>query len=168
MKNVVENYFKRILTKFVKPIYIEKEIVDIEIVVDRHGHKPFDRTGLVHKPGEHTMNFERRIKDLAEKSLALRKSLDITGEDAKSLAGNLDRIAQIDGELKFWRMMLRLGEAETAHTKAQLLHIVATELARGADDEWSGRSNDIRRSAHDGFRRAATDWLVSIDRDLLT
>lgn len=32
-------------------------------------------------------------------------------------------------------------------------------LAQGADDDWSGRCNDVRRAYHDGVRQAAREVL---------
>jgi hypothetical protein len=41
-----------------------------------------------------------------------------------------------------------------------VLQAVYQTLARGADDEWSGRTNDVQRARHDGFRDFASsiDW----------
>lgn len=38
-----------------------------------------------------------------------------------------------------------------------LLAAFSRDLAAGADDEWSGRGNDVRRAFHDGFRKVAQD-----------
>ncbi|WP_396902655.1 hypothetical protein [Mycolicibacterium sp.] len=46
-----------------------------------------------------------------------------------------------------------------------LMQHVAEVLARGADDEWSGRANEIRRARFDGVRAAANVAIKAIQLD---
>lgn len=55
--------------------------------------------------------------------------------------------------------------AEGLQKQFVLMQHVAEVLARGADDEWSGRANEIRRARFDGVREAARVAIKAIQLD---
>lgn len=80
---------------------------------------------------------------------------------AKSWGEFANMLAELEGAAHAWA---RLQQAVTYVTNKGLefteddTKICAFELlAGGADDEWSGRGNDVRRARFDGIRKAAND-----------
>ena len=68
--------------------------------------------------------------------------------DGRSIAREANMIAYDEGIVRIASMMISAlkRELSAGEIKTSLLDI----LARGADDNWSGRGNDVRRSYHDG------------------
>lgn len=66
------------------------------------------------------------------------------------------------GQSKCCYIMLKQLEAGATYVNALLG--VMDKLAEGADDEWSGRGNDLKRVEHDGFRYEARRFLDRADR----
>lgn len=64
-----------------------------------------------------------------------------------------NRVAKMEGELTVFNRIPTV--AEYPRTDTEILQFVFTMLTNGADDEWSGRGNDARRSHFDGVRKAA-------------
>jgi hypothetical protein len=95
-----------------------------------------------------------RLRDAAETSLSEARTAlacDAPSADAKSLARRLNTLAELEGRLSVFRMVIHLN----AITRADEINPWLMEQAvRGADDNWSGRTNDVSRTRHDGVLRA--------------
>lgn len=80
------------------------------------------------------------------------------GKSAANLNNVIHAIAKAEGEERIWA---RLSQAATYHGEEFTPEIANREtleiLAQGADDEWSGRGNDLQRSRFDGVRKAAAE-----------
>lgn len=73
------------------------------------------------------------------------------------LATLVNRIAEAEGALGLWARAAAMVAA--GKDNAALTGYVARALMNGADDTWSGRSNDARRANFDGRREAATNLM---------
>jgi hypothetical protein len=72
---------------------------------------------------------------------------------ARDIAGELNRLASIEGEIHVWRILVRLLDA--GRDESEISEAITALLLTGADDAWAGRSNDARRAHFDGIRQAA-------------
>ncbi|MBN8457549.1 MAG: hypothetical protein J0M04_06915 [Verrucomicrobia bacterium] len=95
-----------------------------------------------------------RLRDTAEVSLSEARTAlacDAPSADAKSLARRLNTLAELEGRLSVFRMVIHLNAIDRAdEIQAWLME----QAVRGADDNWSGRTNDVSRARHDGVLRA--------------
>ena len=95
-----------------------------------------------------TQDIQNRIADLESKRYQAQTQLPgMTIAEAIN-AGFEDK--KLLGQSKCCYLMLKQLEAGVTYTNA-LLGIM-DKLVEGADDEWSGRGNDLKRMEHDGFR----------------
>lgn len=99
----------------------------------------------------------------AQKALAEAAARETS---AKRLAAILADIAVAEGELEAWA----LAEAVAANAerygedaRQAVGEALLDALTRGADDGWSGRTNDIARSKFDGLR----EEIRTINRTIL-
>ena len=76
---------------------------------------------------------------------------DAATHDAHNLASRLARLADHEGRLFVFTSALTLVNDGKADQIASWLMMHAT---RGAEDSWSGRTNDAARSRHDGVLAA--------------
>lgn len=60
------------------------------------------------------------------------------------------------------RWAARSGLSGEQGSEGRARDLLTARLLRGADDEWSGRGNDARRSRFDGFREEARKILETI------
>lgn len=80
--------------------------------------------------------------------------------DVQSLASTLNVIAELEGAVFILRGIANLQE-RGCDVEEQRNFLVSV-LCRGADDSWSGRTNDVRRAMHDGKIEAAKTLLERI------
>jgi hypothetical protein len=95
-----------------------------------------------------------RRRDTAEVSLSEARTAlvcDAPSADAKSLARRLNTLAELEGRLSVFRMVIHLHDNDRAD---QIQNWLMEQAMRGADDNWSGRTNDVTRARHDGVLRA--------------
>lgn len=95
-----------------------------------------------------------RLRDTAEVSLSdARTALacDAPSADAKSLARRLNTLAELEGRLSVFRTVIHLNANDRA---GEIQAWLMEQAMRGADDNWSGRTNDVARARHDGVLRA--------------
>jgi hypothetical protein len=95
-----------------------------------------------------------RRRDTAEVSLSEARTAlacDAPSADAKSLARRLNTLAELEGRLSVFRMVIHLNDNDRAD---QIQNWLMEQAMRGADDNWSGRTNDVTRARHDGVLRA--------------
>lgn len=80
---------------------------------------------------------------------------------ADDLARRVNALAEAEGELAVWA---RLGHAadQGDFGAAMIREVTADMLLAGADDGWSGRTNDVKRARFDGVRSAVSNarWLA--------
>jgi hypothetical protein len=95
-----------------------------------------------------------RRRDTAEVSLSEARTAlacDAPSADAKSLARRLNTLAELEGRLSVFRTVIHLNDNDRAD---QIENWLMEQAIRGADDNWSGRTNDVARARHDGVLRA--------------
>ena len=95
-----------------------------------------------------------RYRDNAAENLKeAREKLarDAANSTAHDLAYGLARLAEYEGQLFVLAEVVRLAEAGKDGQVNDWLMMHAT---RGAEDSWSGRTNDAARSRFDGVRAA--------------
>lgn len=109
---------------------------------------------------------------LARKEMT-RKMLDAEGTtylDSRTLGQMVAHIANAEGAAEADLVVFHSMKAATlAHAGTggspwkDAANMVIKELTegvlRGADDEWSGRGNDLRREKFDGYRATARTWI---------
>lgn len=103
-----------------------------------------------------------KLDDACETVVACRNrvaELVTMGMDAKRISVAVMELAEAEGTRD---MYSRLKSAASYHhrtdgefTEAHAMKAVATTLAHGAEDTWSGRGNDTARARFDGMRAAA-------------
>ena len=96
----------------------------------------------------HLRDAEQRIRDRKSALAEHLTNTEIT-IDGRSIAREANMIAYDEGIARVASMMISALKRELSaeEIKTALLDI----LARGADDNWSGRGNDVSRSYHDGM-----------------
>ena len=95
-----------------------------------------------------------RYRDNATENLGeAREKLarDAANSSAHDLAYGLARLAEHEGQLFVLAEVVRLIEGGKAD---QLNDWMMMHATRGAEDSWSGRTNDAARSRHDGVLAA--------------
>lgn len=95
----------------------------------------------------------------------LRQKLDEERRDkwdAERLAKEVNGLAENEGRL-FVRVQYRNALAQDASPEAIRRHLTKLVLNH-PDDEWSGRSNDVRRAKADGVRNEVASILELLDR----
>ena len=103
-----------------------------------------------------------RLRDTAEVSLSEARTAlacDAPSADAKSLARRLNTLAELEGRLSVFRTVIHLNDNDRA---GEIQAWLMEQAIRGADDNWSGRTNDVSRARHDGVLRA----LREMDREI--
>ena len=98
-------------------------------------------------------SLERRRESEAASLADARETLirDAATHDAHTLANRLARLADHEGRLFVFTSVLTLAESGKADQIGSWLMMHATH---GAEDSWSGRTNDAARSRHDGVLAA--------------
>lgn len=84
----------------------------------------------------------------------------VTRTESRSLMALVEAIANAEGrESAYTRMKAAASYAEAngEDAKAMAQKEALGMLEQGADDEWSGRGNDVRRARFDGVREAVRD-----------
>ena len=109
----------------------------------------------------HLRDAERRIED-RKRDLAKHLTNSEIPVDGRTIAREANMIAYDEGIARVASMMVsaRKRELSAGEIKTALLDI----LARGADDNWSGRGNDVRRSYHDGMLDTINTVLLDLPR----
>ena len=109
----------------------------------------------------HLLDAEQRIRD-RKSALAEHLTNPEIAIDGRSIAREAGMIAYDEGIARVVSMMVsaRKRELSAGEIKTALLDI----LARGADDNWSGRGNDVRRSYHDGMLDTINTILLDLPR----
>ena len=89
-----------------------------------------------------------------DKKAASAAQLAAVGADAMAWAEFANQLAELEGEVYAYSRIL--NDCGTAVEVPQsFMYEVAMEiLSDGADDGWSGRTNDVRRAQFDGIRTA--------------
>jgi hypothetical protein len=108
------------------------------------------------------MNVERRIAETNDRIEHLKSKLhdELAGTiDAFRLSDLSNQLAHQQGCLHTYRQFLKILGSREDQTKAVIL-IAAAVTHFGADDTWSGRGNDAKRSHHDG-RLEALGYLLT-------
>lgn len=93
---------------------------------------------------------------------ALEEALATDGIAVSRLAALVNEIAYEEGRADAHE---RIAKAVRRGGKRQGLWRAMSMLALGADDDWSGRRNDVARARFDGMRRAVDD--AKYDLELL-
>lgn len=103
----------------------------------------------------------RRMLESATDGLALDRASLATmvssakGYNSETLASQVNAIARAEGAFAAIERAVRFLEyverSETA-VNGTLAEVLTRGLLNGADDEWSGRTNDVKRAKHDGYR----------------
>lgn len=76
---------------------------------------------------------------------------------SEAIAKSANRIAEAEGEVRAMSILAGAQKQEMDLKSAILRHAL-----RSPDDEWSGRTNDVRRAFADGLRTALEDSLWDI------
>ena len=104
-----------------------------------------------------------RRRDTAEVSLSEARTAlvcDAPTADAKSLARRLNTLAELEGRLFVFRTVTYLNDNDRAD---EIQNWLMEQAIRGADDNWSGRTNDVTRARHDGVLRAIREAAQDIN-----
>ena len=75
------------------------------------------------------------------------------GEDAEALAATLHELAAAEGYRNLFAQVVAI--LDRGHTTDDVVEQVQRSVTLGADDQWSGRTNNVRRARFDGTLRAA-------------
>lgn len=99
-----------------------------------------------------------------------RIALIATTANVDALAATVMELAELDGAARIYTIAARLLDLDTPPTEVRAR--IASELVRGADDDWSGRAKgDVRRATFDGIRKAAErvfGWLDDAEAAIRT
>lgn len=83
------------------------------------------------------------------------------GTSAEDWARFANKVAEAEGAASVWarinNMVAHSVNQGVEVTEAMLAEVVADMLINGADDSWSGRTNDVKRARFDGVRSAASN-----------
>jgi hypothetical protein len=104
-----------------------------------------------------------RRRETAEVSLSEARTAlacDAASADAKSLARRLNTLAELEGRLFIFRTVTYLNDNDRA---SEIQNWLMEQAIRGADDNWSGRTNDVARARHDGVLRAIREATQDIN-----
>lgn len=76
---------------------------------------------------------------------------------ARDFAGLANQLAEAEGRANAYAVIrdCLANDVEPVGIEKALTH----QLLNGADDTWSGRTNDVRRAWFDGFKSAAAAYL---------
>ena len=90
---------------------------------------------------------------------ALNDMANLARVDAgtRSLYDSLCKVAKAEAAMDFYDRLADLLGSGKSVTEAAL--VLSSKLARGADDTWSGRSNEIKRVGHDRFAELVGDLI---------
>lgn len=116
-------------------------------------------------------NNSSQAREAVEDAKASVMKLVQNGADAQKVAAAAQRIAFWEGYAAMLAMVEDAAEEMDKHgisgmrKQFALMQEIAERLARGADDEWSGRDNDSRRNRFDGVRAAANEVIWAIQND---
>jgi hypothetical protein len=80
---------------------------------------------------------------------------------ADALSDLTNKIAELEGRLALLYTIERCWQHK--QDAARLLAWLAGDIARGADDKWSGRTNDVKRSNFDGRCDEARRWISACE-----
>lgn len=85
---------------------------------------------------------------------------DPSATSARGLAALVTALAYHEGEYAVYQTVRSAVQRDKTadEIRATLLEI----LARGADDTWSGRNNDVRRARFDGIREGVSSVMWSL------
>ncbi len=116
-----------------------------------------------------TSQIDRKVT-LQEQSIEVtRKALQEAALEGqlRDLGATVAALTVDEGKLKVWATAKQvvswhqansdLGEAGVL---ARLIEVGVDKLTNGADDGWSGRGNDLKRSEFDGIRQAASELIL--------
>jgi len=113
------------------------------------------------------MNYGQKADELTARADSRRRTLreaaieDSVGVD--DLARMVNDIADAEGQAHVYAIAAHVngkdGWASQADADAAIREWVTSLLTAGADDTWSGRTNDAKRAHWDGIRTAAGDVL---------
>jgi len=112
---------------------------------------------------ESTIDHLKHLRDTAARNLDEARgklAADAATRDAHHLAFALDRLAGCEGRLFVLGNVLRLLDGGNAGQVRAFLLMHAT---RGAEDSWSGRTNDAVRSRFDGVLAAVREVSETLD-----
>ncbi len=101
---------------------------------------------------------DRVATELAEARDAL--ACDAPTASAHDLSYRLIRLAGHEGRLLVLRTVVRLAETGKS---GEIRDWLMTQATRGAEDSWSGRTNDTARARHDGVLDAIREATRDID-----
>lgn len=85
--------------------------------------------------------------------------------DSQAWAQFANVVAELEGTARAWSRLQLMAEYMTkkglAISEEDVVGCAFELLSGGADDEWSGRGNDVKRARFDGIRKAANDmkWI---------
>lgn len=99
-----------------------------------------------------------RVEGFKKAMTSYRQTLcdEATNEHrAEYLAGTLNSLATLEGKYEAWSLAQDVWERTGDERK--VVDAVFQKLTYGADDGWSGRTNDVKRSIFDGFRGAVSE-----------
>ena len=82
-------------------------------------------------------------------------------QSAEDWAQFANELAELEGAAYAYNELRHACGAATEIEKSYLSEVALELLSKGADDGWSGRTNDVRRARFDGIRTACASvrWL---------
>lgn len=112
------------------------------------------------------MDDEALEKEVAH---ARQRIVEATAEgSSEQILARVNGLAKTEAAVRVYATVRRivkngsLKNQTQAEVNQSLLLAAGSEMAQGADDEWSGRGNDLRRAADEGKRKAWDAVLTSI------
>lgn len=98
------------------------------------------------------------------KQLRGRLAVGADGKDTKALQEILHDIARGEAEAEILFTARALLSKEGTTGKDVWAYLLESVIARGADDDWSGRGNDLRRVIFDAKRQTVTDLKYGLEK----
>lgn len=112
----------------------------------------------------HKRKLEEAARRLEDNVKLLQEAVTTDWTDCNRAAGILNEVAEWQAYTRIMNLYGSCLEDGDDHKKATLL-CTDYVIRQGVDDTWSGRSNDVRRAAHDGRQAALSDMLFHCDND---
>ena len=118
------------------------------------------------------MTLVATVATVASKALA---AYDIKADSAVTLAAGgaqsaedwaqfANELAELEGAVYAYNALHRACGAAAEVEWYQLAELVLRLFAEGADDGWSGRTNDVRRARFDGIRTACANVRWTLEK----
>ena len=96
-----------------------------------------------------------------DKKAASATQLAASSPDATAWAKFANQLAELEGTVYAYSQISRACGTAVEVQKSFVAEVAVELLSEGADDGWSGRTNDVRRARFDGIRTACSNlrWM---------